>query len=207
VTPADVVVDLHGGDLDEDLRPYSYWFRGGRAAQDSAGLRLALAFGLDHIIVTDVDPNAPNAGRSLSGQALVRGKTVLVAEAGRSGTVAPADLNALVEGSLNVLGELKMLARPVSRVQHPTWLAGAGARVAADSAGVFFPAVARDTRVTKGQIVGHTTDFVGRPTGDVRAPTDGLVTFIRGVPSMWPRATLVNIAPVLKDPGQWTAPK
>lgn len=207
VTPADVVVDLHGGDLDEDLRPYSYWFRGGRAAQDSAGLRLALAFGLDHIIVTDVDPNAPNAGRSLSGQALVRGKTVLVAEAGRSGTVAPADLNALVEGSLNVLGELKMLARPVSRVQHPTWLAGAGARVAADSAGVFFPAVARDTRVTKGQIVGHTTDFVGRPTGDVRAPTDGLVTFIRGVPSMWPRATLANIAPVLKDPGQWTAPK
>ena len=31
VGPADVVVDLHGGDLDENLRPYSYWFRGGRA--------------------------------------------------------------------------------------------------------------------------------------------------------------------------------
>jgi uncharacterized protein len=30
VVPADVVVDLHGGDLDENLRPYSYWFRGGR---------------------------------------------------------------------------------------------------------------------------------------------------------------------------------
>src|SRR5262245_51460080 len=70
VAPADVVVDLHGGDLDEDLRPYSYWFRGGRAAQDSAGLRLALAFGLDHIIVTDVDPSSPTAGRSLSGIAL-----------------------------------------------------------------------------------------------------------------------------------------
>jgi predicted deacylase len=207
VTPADVVVDLHGGDLDEDLRPYSYWFRGGRAAQDSAGLKLALAFGLDHIIVTDVDPSGPNAGRSLSGQALVRGKTVLVAEAGRSGIVAPADLSALVEGSLNVLGELKMLPRKPAHVQHPTWLAGAGARVAADSAGVFFPSVARDTRVTKGQVVGHTTDFVGRPTGDVRAPIDGLVTFIRGVPSMWPRATLVNVAPVLKEPPPWAAPK
>ncbi|MGE5098420.1 MAG: succinylglutamate desuccinylase/aspartoacylase family protein [Deltaproteobacteria bacterium] len=207
VTPADVVVDLHGGDLDEDLRPYSYWFRGGRAAQDSAGLKLALAFGLDHIIVTDVDPAAATAGRSLSGQALVRGKTVLVAEAGRSGTVDATDLNALVEGSLNVLGELRMISRPVRRVQHPTWLAGAGARVAADSAGVFLPSVARDTRVTKGQIVGHTTDFLGRPTGDIRAPIDGLVTFIRGVPSMWPRATLVNIAPVLANPGPWTAPK
>src|SRR5207302_6668141 len=85
VAPADFVVDLHGGDLDENLRSYSYWFRGGKPAQDSAGLRLVRAFGLDHIIVTDVNPDAPNAGRSLSGQALVRGKTVLVAEAGHSG--------------------------------------------------------------------------------------------------------------------------
>jgi uncharacterized protein len=207
VTPANVVVDLHGGDLDEDLRSYSYWFRGGRAAQDSAGLELALAFGLDHIIVTDVDPSSPNASRSLSGQALVRGKTVLVAEAGRSGIVAPADLDALIDGSLNVLGKLEMIPRKVTRVQHPIWLSGAGARVAADSAGVFFPAVARDTRVTKGQVVGHTTDFVGRPTGDIRAPIDGLVTFIRGVPSMWPRATLVNVAPVLKKSAPWAAPK
>jgi uncharacterized protein len=206
-TPANVVVDLHGGDLDEDLRSYSYWFRGGRAAQDSAGLELALAFGLDHIIVTDVDPTSPNASRSLSGQALVRGKTVLVAEAGRSGIVAPADLDALIDGSLNVLGKLEMIPRKVTRVQHPIWLSGAGARVAADSAGVFFPAVARDTRVTKGQVVGHTTDFVGRPTGDIRAPIDGLVTFIRGVPSMWPRATLVNVAPVLKKSAPWAAPK
>lgn len=204
--PADVVVDLHGGDLDEDLRPYSYWFRGGRAAQDSAGLKLALAFGLDHIIVTDVDPNAANAGRSLSTQALIRGKTVLVAEAGRVGTVVPADLNPLIEGSLNVLGELHMLSRTSKHVQHPVWLAGAGARVAADSAGVFFPTVSRDTRVTKGQVVGHTTDYLGRRTGDIRAPIDGLVTFIRGVPSMWPRATLVNVAPVLSGPGEWKPP-
>jgi len=203
--PADVVVDLHGGDLDENLRPYSYWFRGGRAAQDSAGLRLALAFGLDHIIVTDIDA-ATNPGRSLSSQALVKGKTVLVAEAGRSGVVAPTDLTALVEGSLNVLGALKMLARTVRPVHAPVWLAGAGARVAAKGAGVFFASVARDTRVTKGQIVGHTTDLLGRPTGDVQAPIDGLVTFIRGVPSMWTGATLVNIAPILPSPGEWKKP-
>jgi uncharacterized protein len=207
VTPADVVVDLHGGDLDENLRPYSYWFRGGRQAQDSAGLRLALAFGLDHIIVTDVDPSSPTAGRSLSGQALVRGKTVLVAEAGRSGVVTDADLTSLIEGSLNVLAALKMLDRRVTPLTHVTWLAGAGSRVAADSAGVFFPMVARDVRVTKGQIVGRTTDFLGRQTGEIRAPIDGLVTFIRGVPSMAARSTLVNIAPVLPDSGTWKAPK
>ena len=206
VAPADVVVDLHGGDLDENLRPYSYWFRGGRPGQDSAGLTLIKAFGLDHIIVTDVNPAAPNAGRSLSGQALVRGKTVLVAEAGRSGIVAPDDVRSLVEGSLNVLGVLKMLDRRAAPLKNPIWLNGAGARVAADSAGFFFATVDRDARVKAGQVVGYTTDFLGRKTGDVRSPIDGLVTFIRGVPSMWPRATLVNVLPVLSAPAPWKSP-
>jgi predicted deacylase len=203
VAPSDVVVDLHGGDLDEDLRPYSYWYRGGRAAQDSAGLALALAFGLDHIIVTDADPNV---GRSLSGQALSRGKTVLVAEAGRTGVVTDADVASLVDGSLNVLGSLGMIKRPVKPLARPVWLAGAGQRVAAKEDGVFFAAVPRNTMVKQGQVVGRTTDLLGRPTGEVTAPVAGLVTFIRGVPSMARGATLVNIAPVLDKPAPWKLP-
>ncbi|HEY2066734.1 MAG TPA: succinylglutamate desuccinylase/aspartoacylase family protein [Gemmatimonadaceae bacterium] len=196
LAPADVVVDLHGGDLDEDLRPYSYWFRSGRPAQDSASRALVLAFGLDHIIVTDVDPAAPTAGRSLSGQGLVRGKTVVVAEAGRSGTATDGDVASLTDGALNVLGALHMIDRPVHPVQNPTWL-GSGTRVAADSAGMFFATVGRDTRVKQGDMIGYTTDYLGRRTGEIRAPITGLVTFIRGVPSMWPKATLVNVAEVL----------
>jgi hypothetical protein len=205
VVPADVVVDLHGGDLDEDLRPYSYWFRGGRPAQDSAGRALVMAFGLDHVIVTDIDPSAPNAGRSLSSQALVRGKTVLVAEAGRSGVVAPSDVSALVEGSLNVLGALHVIDRTVRPMRRVVWL-GQGKRVAADSAGMFFATAARDQRVREGDPLGYTTDYLGRRTGEVRAPVTGVVTFIRGVPSTWPKATLVNVEQVLGEPGAWKAP-
>lgn len=203
VAPADVVVDLHGGDLDEDLRPYSYWYRGGRAAQDSAGLELALAFGLDHIIVADADPNV---GRSLSGQSIQRGKKVLVAEAGRSGIVTPQDVASLVDGSLNVLGKLGMIKRAVKPVAHPVWLNGAGQRIAAKEDGVFTALVARDTRVKKGQIVGRTTDLAGRPTGDLVAPIDGLVSFVRGVPSMAKGATLINILPILAKPAPWKMP-
>ena len=207
IEPADVVVDLHGGDLDEDLRPYSYWFRGGKPAQDSAGLKLVMAFGLDHVIVSDVDPSSPTAGRSASGAALVRGKTVVVAEAGRSGVVTAADRKALLDGSLNVLGALKMITRPATPVVHPTWLAGAGARVAADSAGFFYPTVARDTKVKAGQKLGYMTDDLGARTKDITSPIDGLVTFIRGVPSAWVGATLVNVAPILPSPPAWKAGK
>jgi uncharacterized protein len=206
VVPSTVVVDLHGGDLDEDLRPYSYWFRGGRAAQDSASLALVLAFGLDHIIVNDIDAST-NPGRSLSSQALVKGKTVVVAEAGRSGVVAPSDITALVNGSLNILGALKMIARPVQPVKNPMWLSGASPRITAKEPGVFSAAIARDTRVKKGQVLGHTTDFLGRPTGDVVSEIDGLVTFIRGVPSMWSGATLATVLPILAKPEPWKAPK
>jgi predicted deacylase len=83
------------------------------------------------------------------------------------------------------------------------WLDGTGARIAADSAGVFIASVDRDTRVKKGQLLGYTTDFLGRKTGEIHSPIDGLVTFIRGVPSMWPHATLVNVLPVLAAPPPW----
>src|SRR5215470_17530793 len=34
VEKCDYLIDLHGGDLDEDLRPYSYWIKTGNAKQD-----------------------------------------------------------------------------------------------------------------------------------------------------------------------------
>jgi len=206
VAQADVIVDLHGGDLDENLQAYSYWFRCGRPAQDSAGLRLAMAFGLNHILVTDMNLDSPNAGRGLGGQTLLRGKTLLVAEAGRSGVVTEQDLTELVDGSLNVLGALGMLNHPSTPVSHPMWLSGAGSLIAADSAGMFFASVNSFTNVTKGEVLGYTTDFLGRKTGEIKSPIDGFVTYIRGVPSMWPKAALANVAPVLSAPAPWKAP-
>lgn len=198
VKPADIVLDLHGGDLDEDLRPYSYWFRGGLPAQDSASRALALAFGLDHIIVRDFDLGDPASRRNLGGYALSLGKTVLVAEAGRSGTVAPEDLQVLIEGALNVMGALRMIDRPLRPVERPVWL-DASTRLAADSAGMFFATVGRGTYVAEGMKIGYTTDYLGRATGDVRSPMAGVVTFIRGVPSMWKGATLAVIGRVLAE--------
>jgi len=192
VKPADVVIDLHGGDLDEDLRPYSYWFRGGQPAQDSASRALALAFGLDHIIVRDFDLGDAASRRNLGGYAMSLGKTVLVAEAGRSGTVEPEDLRLLTDGVLNVLGGLRMIDRAVRPVEHPVWL-DASTRLAADSAGMFFAMVGRGATVAAGAVLGYTTDYLGRRTGEVRSPTAGVVTFIRGVPSMWKGATLAVI--------------
>jgi predicted deacylase len=205
VRPADVVVDLHGGDLDEDLRPYSYWTRTGNAAQDEAAHTLVLAFGLDHVILRDVDLAAAASTRSLSGYSLAQGKTAIVAEAGRSGTVLDADVEALASGCLNVLGSLKMIPRAVKAVARPVFVT-AGSRVQAEAPGMFFATAKRDTVVAEGASIGYMTDYLGRKTGDVKAPVGGLVTFIRGVPSIWPGATLVNVSPVLQTAPPYKKP-
>jgi len=197
VKPSDVIVDLHGGDLDEDLRPYSYWTRTGNATQDELSHKLVLAFGLDHVILRDVDVSNAASARSLGGYTLAQGKTMIVAEAGRAGLVLPADVDALVSGCLNVLGSLGMITRTVKPVAKPVFVEG-GKRVQAPGGGMFFATAKRDTIVKEGDVIGYTTDYVGRRTGDVKAPATGLVTFIRPVPSMWQGATLANVSPVIE---------
>jgi predicted deacylase len=193
VKPATVIVDLHGGDLDEDLRPYSYWIRTGNPTQDAASKILAMAFGLDMIIVRDVDATNPASARSLSGYALSLGKTTFVAEAGRAGMVEPEAVDALVNGSLNVLTALKMTVRPLGPPPSVVYVGG-DQRVRSEKPGMFFKTVERGSYVVKGQKVGSLTDYVGRSAGDVLAPQSGIVTFIRPVPSAGVGATLVTVA-------------
>ena len=82
-------------------------------------------------------------------------------------------------------------------VAQPVFVTG-GSRVAADKArDVLSRPRKRDTIVKEGDVLGYTTDYVGRRTGEIKAPVAGLITFIRGVPSMWQGATLANVSPIL----------
>ena len=115
VEKSDHLIDFHGGDIDENLRPYSYWQKTGRAAQDAASLGMVLAFGLDHIIITTGRPTDPADSRYLENTATTRGKPSITVEAGRAGTVEPQDVAALIDGTLSVMRHLKMLPGPRRR--------------------------------------------------------------------------------------------
>jgi len=70
VEQCDHLIDLHGGDLDESLRPYSYWTKTGNEKQDQISREMVLAFGLDHIIISADRPKDPQASRYLETQPL-----------------------------------------------------------------------------------------------------------------------------------------
>src|SRR6266446_2039513 len=80
VEKCDHLIDLHGGDLDESLRAYSYWTKTGNEKQDQISREMLLAFGLDHIIVSADRPKDPQASRYLENTATTRGKPSITAE-------------------------------------------------------------------------------------------------------------------------------
>jgi hypothetical protein len=199
VERCDYLIDYHGGDLDENLRPYSYWPPSGNEKQDAVTRDMALAFGLDHIIIWADRPKDPNASRYLDNTANTRGKPAIAVEAGYSGTVQPADVEALTGGTLSVMRYLKMLPGAATMVEHPVWI-GKIDTVASDVTGIFYPLVDRGTYVQQGMKIGYVTDYFGNTIFEARAPAAGVILYICAVPSMKKGDTVANVGEVAKAP-------
>jgi uncharacterized protein len=195
VDQCDHLIDLHGGDLDESLRPYSYWTVTGNAAQDAISKEMLLAFGLDHIIVSADRPKDPSQSRYLENTASLRGKPSITAEAGHAGTTEADDIALLVSGSVNVMRYLRMLPGAPAVVENPVWIDRAIA-VPSEQTGIFYPLVKRGTYAQAGMKVGYVTDYVGKVIYEAHAPESGLVLFIRGVPSLTKGETVISIGVV-----------
>ena len=195
VDRCDYLIDLHGGDLDESLRPYSYWAKTGNEKQDAVSRGMVLAFGLDHIIIASDRPRDPNASRYLETTAATRGKPSITVEAGHAGTVETGDVEALVNGCLGVLRYLKMLPGTPTPVEHPVWIERV-VTLSSDHTGIFYPGVRRGTYVEAGMKLGYVTDYLGRTVFEARSPATGVVLFIAALPSMKKGETIANIGVV-----------
>ncbi len=198
VERCDHLIDLHGGDLDESLRPYSYWTVTGNRKQDEASRAMVLAFGLDTIVISADRPTDPAGSRYLENTASTRGKPSFTAEAGHAGTVEPDDVGALVNGSFNVMRHLKMLPGEARAVEHPVWVEKI-LTVASEQNGIFHPLVKRGTYVERGMTLGYVTDYTGRTIVEAHAPEAGIIMFVRAVPSATKGATLANVGTLKKE--------
>jgi predicted deacylase len=183
VDRCDYLIDHHGGDLDESLRPYAYWAPTGRAEQDRVSKEMALAFGLDHIIIWPGRPTDPAATRYLDNTASVRGKPSIAVEAGHAGTTETDDIQLLVTGTMSTMRALKMLPGEPLRIENPVWLEKT-VEVSSEQTGIFYPAVKRGSYVAAGMQLGYVTDYFGNTIFTARAPVAGIVLHVCAVPSM-----------------------
>jgi predicted deacylase len=198
----DYLIDFHGGDLDENLRKYSYWADTGNAELDAASRAMVLAFGLDHIIIQRNRPSDPRpAGvTTVTRHAQNLGKPSITVEAGHAGTTDAEDVDALVLGSMNVMRHLKMLPGNAIPIAHPLWI-GRSSAVSSDREGIFYPVVVPEAYVTQGMKIGYITDYFGANVWDITSPVSGVVLYIGAVPSMKKGDNIAHIGE-LADPPQ-----
>ena len=184
IDQCDYLVDMHSGDGNELLRPYSYWNNLGLDARvDRVARDMALAFGLDHIVIDRGRPRDITATAFCSNTAHVRGKPAVTTEAGAVGVPTDAMVTLNVRGALRVMRYLKMLPGPVEMVEQPCWIDPSEVLTSPET-GTWHAAVRADQQVLKGDLLGRLTDYFGEPIADVTSPMDGLVTFVVVSPAM-----------------------
>jgi len=153
---------------------------------------MALAFGLDHIIISDDRPKDLNATKNLENTAAMRGKPTITVEAGYAGTVETDDVASLVQGTRSVMRLLKMIPGSPHFIDHPVWISSL-AEVTSPESGIFYPLVKRDTYVEAGRKLGDVTDYFGKVIFEARAPVSGVILHICAVPSMKKGDNIANI--------------
>lgn len=184
IDQCDYLIDMHSGDGNESLRPYSYWNNLGLDAKvDEMARELALAFGLDHIVIDRGRPRDVGASVFCSNTAHVRGKPAVTTEAGGVGvpTEDMVELNA--RGAFRVMRWLRMLPGKRESVKKPVWLEPSEV-LYSPVTGLWYPAVKANQRVKKGAVLGRLTDYFGAPLATVKSPLAGVITYVVVSPAM-----------------------
>jgi predicted deacylase len=175
------LADMHCGDGNESLRPYSYWQVSGNAERDAAGREMALAFGLDHIVVDRERPKDPAHSLYTSNTAVLRGKPAITVESGGMGLTDAVSVGAQEAGALSLVAHLKIMDAPSIRVEKPLWIDPARV-LTSPATGVWHPTVENRQSVATGTLVGRLTDPFGQVLHEVRAPFAGEVLYVVATP-------------------------
>ena len=177
------VVDLHCGDGNESLRPYLYWITTGGAAIAEAGKGMALAFGMDRIVVDRERPSDPQASLYLSNTAITRGRPALTIESGGMGEIDNESIVRIERGVAGLLKHLKMRAEGPEPVKDPVMFERSEV-LRSNFTGIFYPLVQKGQQVAQGALVGRVTDFHGKTLEEIKAPFAGEVLYVVGTPAM-----------------------
>jgi predicted deacylase len=175
------VIDIHCGDGNEWLRPYSYWVVTSAPAVVAASKGLALAFGLDHIVIDTERPNDPAASVYLANTAMTRGKPALTAESGAWSRTDEESIARIERGVAGVLKHLRMRAEGPDPVTHPVWL-GRNEVLRSRFTGLLYPAVEPGQTVAQGALIARVTDFHGTLLEEIRAPFAGEILYVVATP-------------------------
>jgi predicted deacylase len=191
------LVDMHCGDGNESLRPYSYWQVTGDAKLDAAGRELALAFGLDHIVIDRERPKDLGKSQYTANTAVLRGKPAITVESGGLGSTDEASVAAQEAGALSVIAHLGIQDFPSVRVERPIFI-DRWEVLTAPATGVWRWGIEKMQSVAEGTLLGRVHDPFGAALAEVRAPFAGEVLYVVATPPVTEGEPVAMIGQVLE---------
>jgi predicted deacylase len=199
VVHADAYVDLHGGDIPEALVPFVIC-RSGNDDVSERSKAIAMAFGLPYVLTVD-KPVQPSKGSSSYAAAAEKGVPSILAEAGGVGQMQEDAVELLVNGVVNVMRHLGMIA---GEHPHLNPLPNKGEEGSATvltkfewiytkCTGVWYPKVGAGDVVNKGEQIGTVGDLFGDTLERIISPVNGVVLFLTINPSVLENGLLMGI--------------
>ena len=172
IAPADVLIDLHGGDLVEALEPFVIYEA---SPVEERAHALAVAFGLPYVVREE--PADGLAGMTCTAAAQA-GIPAVIAEAGGCGLLDPVAVEMLVNGVRNALRSLEMLPGPVDPPRADMRLVGAFDWLRCRDAGFWEAAVGAGDEVKQGHLLGRVASLHGEVQEEIHAPRGGVILFL-----------------------------
>ena len=189
IAPGDALLDLHGGDIVEELAPFAIYAADGDPAVVARSRAMAEAFGLAYTIARREEPGTL-AGMTYAAAAR-SGIPGLIAEAGGIGQLTAPDVDLLVDGArraLQVTGNLAGAPQSPGTTwfNRFDWLYSTGG-------GFWIADVRAGDEVRGGQPLGRIVDLLGDPVETIEAPYDGVVVFRTTSAAVKPRGLLLAL--------------
>ena len=194
ITPADALVDVHGGDLVEALEPFTLH---DESAVGERARAMAVAYGLPYVVCPE--PDGAAIGGTTSEAAAAAGIPAITPEAGGCGLLEEEAVGAHARGLGNVLRALGMLPGEVEPPERPQRLVRRFIWPRARQAGWWQPDVRPGDHVAAGARLGAVRDLFGEELEVVSAPEAGVPLFVTSSPAVAEDGILLGLGAGISD--------
>lgn len=191
VPDADFVIDVHGGDLEEELVEYTQINVSGNEEVDRAGEDLARAIGFP-LFVRSPQPDEQPESHSLFGMAPYEGKPGVLAEAGSHGDLDLAVVDVYLRGLKNALRHLGIVGGE-PELDGEARLLHRFAGIKAPVEGFWYPSVKKGEEIHRDQVVGEMHDIFGEKLAEVVSDEDGVILGVITTPARRKDGMLIGL--------------
>lgn len=178
VSTSDYILDLHGGDMNEDIIQYAEIHQS-RTDLFQKSLAMASCFQLNVVLSSLAGRDYGYSDhQSLQWMAPEHGIPSAIIEAGGSGISDQASIDYFYQGLKNVMVRLGIL-RGESPAPRPLWVTPWVSCIERPHRGIFTSFCSANQHVKQGELIGQITNYFGDVIDQIYAPRTGVISLVQ----------------------------